>query len=124
MATASKHRLSALYEANPGLEPLVNKIKADRKRLKDKVKLVWLIGSHAKGTAREDSDTDLLIVQHQDNLEDWKGELRYLSKSLPGVKLQTHQLLSDQWEKIKHTNSCFYRGIVNTEDHIEVINNA
>ena len=68
MAAASKHRLSALYEANPGLELLVNKIKADRKRLKDKVKFVWLIGSYVKGTAREDSDTDLLIVQNQDNI--------------------------------------------------------
>jgi len=124
MKTENKHRLSEIYKTNPSLELLINKIKEDKKILKDKVKFVWLIGSYAKGTAREDSDTDLLIVQHQDNIEDWKGELRYLSKSLPGVKLQTHQLLSDQWERIKHTNSCFYRGVVNTEDHIEVINNV
>ena len=124
MKTENKHRLSEIYKTNPSLELLINKIKADKKILKDKVKFVWLIGSYAKGTAREDSDTDLLIVQHQDNIEDWKGELRYLSNFLPGVKLQAHQLLSEQWESIERKKSAFYRGVINKEDHIEVINNV
>ena len=124
MKTENKHRLSEIYKINPSLELLINKIKADKKILKDKVKFVWLIGSYAKGIAKEDSDTDLLIVQHQDNIEDWKGELRYLSSFLPEVKLQAHQLLSEQWENIERKGSAFYRGVINKEDHIEIINNV
>jgi predicted nucleotidyltransferase len=103
------------------LDLLLQKIKADKKRLKDKAQFIWLIGSQAKGTAKKESDTDLLIVQYKDNMEDWKQELRYFASFLPGITLQTQQFLSDQWEKNKKDNSAFYQGVVNKEDHIEIL---
>ena len=116
-------RLTEVYKEKPSLEPLINKIKADEPWLKNQVNFIWLIGSYAKGTAREDSDVDLLVVQHADNLESWKRELRHLAQMFPGIKLQTHQLLNEQWQRIKQKKSCFYQGVVNEEDHIEVIGN-
>ncbi|MAH46828.1 hypothetical protein CMI37_13445 [Candidatus Pacearchaeota archaeon] len=116
-------RLTEVYKEKPSLEPLINKIKADEPWLKNQVNFIWLIGSYAKGTAREDSDVDLLVVQHEDNLEPWKRELRHFAQMFPGIKLQTHQLLNEQWERIKQKKSCFYQGVVNEEDHIEVIGN-
>jgi len=116
-------RLTEVYKEKPSLEPLINKIKADEPWLKNQVNFIWLIGSYAKGTAREDSDVDLLVVQHEDNLEFWKRELRHLAQMFPGIKLQTHQLLNEQWQRIKQKKSCFYQGVVNEEDHIEVIGN-
>tara|TARA_R100001594_G_scaffold149967_1_gene209423 strand:+ start:77 stop:391 length:315 start_codon:yes stop_codon:yes gene_type:complete len=100
------------------LNPLISKIKADKDRLKSKVHFIWLIGSFAKGTATPQSDTDLLIVQYEDNLEDWKAELR---KTFPNIKLQTHQLLYKKWKKIKAKQSRFYQGVVEEKDHIEII---
>jgi len=117
-------RLAEVYKKNPSLEPLINKIKADEPWLKDRVNFIWLIGSYAKGTAREDSDVDLLVVQYEDNLEPWKRELRYFAQLFPNIKLQTHQLLNERWQRIKRKKSAFYQGIINKEDHIEVINNA
>jgi len=117
-------RLAEVYKENPSLESLIFKIKVDNKRLKDKINFIWLIGSYAKGTARENSDIDLLIVQYEDNLEPWKKELRYFAQLFPNIKLQTHQLLNERWQKIKRKRSVFYQGIINQEDHIEVINNA
>ncbi len=114
MKTTNKH----------SLDLLIRKIGDDKERLKDKAQFIWLIGSQVKGTATADSDTDLLIVQYQDNLEDWKQELRHFSSFLPGIKLQTHQLLSNQWENIKNKKSAFYRGVINEKDHVEVINNV
>jgi len=103
------------------LDLLLQKIKADKKRLKDKAQFIWLIGSQAKGTAKKDSDTDLLIVQYKDNMEDWKQELRYFASFLPGITLQTQQFLSDRWESNKRKKSAFYQGVINKEDHIEII---
>jgi predicted nucleotidyltransferase len=103
------------------LDFLLQKIKADKERLKDKAQFIWLIGSQAKGTATKESDTDLLIVQYKDNMEDWKQELRYFASFLPGITLQTQQFLSDQWEKNKKNNSAFYQGVINKEDHIEIL---
>ena len=116
-------RLTEVYKEKPSLEPLINKIKADEPWLKNQVNFIWLIGSSAKGTARDDSDGDLLVVQYADNLESWKRELRHLAQMFPGIKLQTHQLLNEQWQRIKQKKSCFYQGVVNEEDHIEVIGN-
>ena len=117
-------RLAEVYKENPSLEPLINKIKVDEPWLKDRVNFIWLIGSYAKGTAREDSDVDLLIVQYEDNLEPWKRELHYFAQLFPNIKLQAHQLLYERWQRIKRKKSVFYQGIINKEDHIEVINNA
>ena len=116
-------RLAEVYKENPSLESLVFKIKVDNQKLKDKINFIWLIGSYAKGTARKDSDTDLMIVQNED-LEDWKNELHYFAYLLPNIKLQTHRFLNERWQKIKQKRSVFYQGIINEEDHIEVINNA
>ena len=112
------NRLNEVYKQKPALKPLITKIKADKGRIRGKIHLIWLIGSFAKGTATPQSDTDLLIVQYKDNLEDWKTELR---NAFPNIKLQTHQLLHDKWEMIKAKESRFYQGVIEEKDHIEII---
>jgi len=112
------NRLNEVYRQKPALKPLITKIKADKGRIRGKIHFIWLIGSFAKGTATPQSDTDLLIVQYKDNLEDWKTELR---NAFPNIKLQTHQLLHDKWEMIKAKESRFYQGVIEEKDHIEII---
>ncbi|MGO9467052.1 MAG: nucleotidyltransferase domain-containing protein [Isosphaeraceae bacterium] len=70
---------------------------------------VILFGSRARGTAREDSDLDFLIVRDRSREERWsrRREIGRIRRALPSVGLPIDLLLytPEEVEKWRHTTN-------------------